>query len=203
MTTDERSKLLELLATHAYNYKPGGFVLASGKTSDEYLDCKMALSQPSASNPLGSLFLSYIDPRAVAVGGLTMGSDPIAINVSRASADSAHPVRWFSVRKDAKEHGKKKTIEGDVAPGQNVVVVDDVVTTGGSTIQAIEKCRAFGLEVVQVLVLVDREQDDGIQKIREAAGPNVDVVAMFKKSEVRREWDLRHLRQQPTLRATA
>jgi orotate phosphoribosyltransferase len=188
MATDERAKLLELLATHAYAYKPGGFVLVSGQVSDEYLDCKMALSHGEALNALGALFLSHADERAVAVGGLTMGSDPIAMLTSAASTSSKRSMRWFSVRKDAKEHGKKKVIEGDVTKGDPVIVVDDVATTGGSTIQAIEKCRAQGLNVVQVLVLVDREQG-GMDNIREAAGAGVAVKAMFTKTEVRQEWE--------------
>jgi orotate phosphoribosyltransferase len=184
----ERARLLSLLVTHAYAYKPEGFRLASGKISDEYLDCKMALSQPDALQPLGDLFLSHVDPGAVAIGGLTMGADPIAVNTSRSSAHVGRNLRWFAVRKDAKEYGKKKAIEGNVSAGESVVVVDDVVTTGGSTIQAIEKCREHGLRVVQVLVLVDREENDGLEKIREAAGPGVSVLAMFTKSEVRQAW---------------
>jgi orotate phosphoribosyltransferase len=191
MAPDDRGNLLEALAKYAYAYKIGGFTLSSGKVSDEYLDCKMALSHAEAVVSLGKLFLSHIDARAVAVGGLTMGSDPIAISTASASAFTKHPVRWFSVRKDAKEHGKKKLVEGDVSRGDNVVVVDDVVTTGGSTIQAINKCREHGLNVIQVLVLVDREDDGGIAKIREAAGPDVPVTAMFTKSQVRRKWDSR------------
>jgi orotate phosphoribosyltransferase len=183
-----RRKLLELLARYAYDFKPGGFTLVSGQKSDEYLDCKMALSRPEALPLTGALFLSHVDPTAVAVGGLTMGSDPIAISTAHVSA-GARPLRWFSVRKDAKEHGRKKVIEGDVRPGDGVVVVDDVVTTGGSTIQAIQKCRECGLRVVQVLVLVDREQDGGLNGIRDVAGADVPVRAMFTKSEVRQEWE--------------
>jgi orotate phosphoribosyltransferase len=184
---DDRSTLLNLLASHAYDYKPKGFTLTSGKVSDEYLDCKMALSHAEALPALGHLVVSKMDPRAVAIGGLTMGSDPIAISAACASA-SHRPVRWFSVRKDSKEHGRKKTVEGDVAKGECVVVVDDVATTGGSTIEAIEKCRSHGLQVVQVIVLVDREEG-GLTKIKDVAGTDVEVVAIFSKSEVRRQWD--------------
>lgn len=195
----DKHKLLELLAKHAYSYSESGFQLASGKISTEYLECRMALSQPEALGPLGRVFLSYIDSRVEAVGGLTMGADPIAIATSAASAEGKKgPLRWFSVRKDAKEHGKKKLIEGDVKAGTKVVVVDDVVTTGGSTVQAIQKCRDSQLKVVQVLVLVDREQDEGIAKIREAAGPDVPVKAMFTKTEVRAEWKALQTRSRKT-----
>jgi orotate phosphoribosyltransferase len=198
MASDDERKLLELLAEHAYAYSPGGFLLASGKVSDEYLDCRAALSHAEALPLVGRLFVSHVEPRADAIGGLTMGADPIAIATSAASA-GLRPVRWFSVRKDAKEHGKKKVVEGDVKSGDSVVVVDDVVTTGGSTIQAIEKCRETGLKVVQVLVLVDREQDGGLESIRVAAGAGVPVRAMFTKSEVRATWQAR----QPKIRASS
>jgi orotate phosphoribosyltransferase len=187
MSIDDRARLLELLATHAYDFKPGGFTLVSGKISDEYLDCKLALSRAEALPVLGTLMLAQVDPRAVAIGGLTMGSDPIAMSTSFASA-SGRRLRWFSVRKDAKEHGRKKTVEGSVSPGDRVVVVDDVATTGGSTIQAIEKSRAHGLDVVQVLVLVDREEG-GLQNVRNVSGPGIEVKALFTKGEVRAAWE--------------
>lgn len=188
MAPEDNRKLMELLVNYAYAYSDDGFQLASGRMSKEYLECRMALSQPQALAPLGRLFLSQVEPRAEAVGGLTMGADPIAIATSQASAAEARTLRWFSVRKDAKEHGKKKLIEGDVKKGTHVVIVDDVVTTGGSTVQAIEKCRDAEFNVVQVLVLVDREQDGGLQRIKDAAGPDVPVAAMFTLSEVRAEW---------------
>lgn len=193
-----RDKVLKLLAEFAYDFKPGGYRLASGIVSDEYLDCKEAISQPEAQQAVGDLFLAHLDPRAAAVGGLTMGADPIAINAARSGSTSGRPLRWFCVRKAAKEHGLKKTIEGAVRRGESVAVVDDVVTKGGSTIEAIQKCREYGLSVVQVLVLVDREQG-GLEAIKKEAGEGVDVRAIFTKAEVRSEWEARRR----TLRATA
>jgi orotate phosphoribosyltransferase len=184
----DRQTLLDLLARYAYQFRPEGFTLVSGRVSQEYLDCKMALSHAEALPPLGRLFAATLDPRAVAVGGLTMGADPIAIATSAASA-SGRAVRWFSVRKEAKEHGRKKLVEGDVPANAEVVVVDDVVTTGGSTIQAIQKCRESGLRVVQVLALVDREEDGGIARVQTEAGDGVPVRALFTKSDVRAAWD--------------
>lgn len=195
---DDRRNLLELLAKHAYDYSPGRYTLSSGKPSDEYLDCKNALSWPAALPSLGRLVVSYLAPDVVAVGGLTMGADPIAVSASLMSAGAERELRWFLVRKDAKLHGMKKTVEGNVKAGEHVAIVDDVVTTGGSTIDAIKKCREFGLLVEQVIVLVDREQDGGLQNIISEAGPDVPVKAMFTKSEVRREWE-----QRQTLRRIA
>lgn len=185
-----KRKLLELLAAHSYAYSEQEIVLSSGKKSHEYVNCKVALSRSEALPALGRTVLDELDPRAVAVGGLTMGADPIAIATAREAA-GVRPLRWFSVRKEPKGHGLRRTIEGDVPDGAPVVVVDDVVTTGGSTIQAIERCRAEGLQVIQVIVLVDREEEGGIDRIQSVAGPDVAVKVMFTKSEVRREWELR------------
>lgn len=188
MATDDQHKLLNLLATLAYDYQPGKYSLSSGKVSDEYIDCKRALSHCDALPSMGRMILSKIDPRVVAVGGLTMGADPVAFSAARESCGTARSLRWFSVRKEAKKHGRMKLIEGDLSNGDHVAVVDDVVTTGGSTIQAINKCAGEGLRVIQVIVLVDREEDDGMRKVEAAAGLGVQVVALFTKSEIHREW---------------
>lgn len=184
-----RAALLDELVRHAYQYSPEKpFLLVSGQYSDEYLDCKLALSQPAAMAALGRVFLAHLKRPVAAIGGLTMGSDPIAMSTSQASHGTARPLRWFTVRKEAKGHGQKKLVEGSVKPGESVVVVDDVCTTGGSTVKAIEAARDFGLNVVQVIVLVDREQSDGMANIQRAAGPDIEVSAVFTKSEVKRRW---------------
>jgi orotate phosphoribosyltransferase len=184
-----RSALLDELVRHAYQYSPEKpFLLVSGQYSDEYLDCKLALSQPAAMAALGNVFLAQLTAPVVAIGGLTMGSDPIAMSTSQASYGSPKPLRWFTVRKEAKGHGQKKLVEGSVKPGERVAVVDDVCTTGGSTVKAIEAARDFGLEVAQVIVLVDREQSDGMANIRRAAGDGVEVSAVFTKSQVKQRW---------------
>jgi len=185
---EHKRKLLELLGRHSYRYSEEELVLASGKKSHEYVNCKVALSRSEALPALGRTFLDELDPRAVAIGGLTMGADPIAIATALEAAGK-RPLRWFSVRKEPKTHGLRRTVEGDVPDGADVAVVDDVVTTGGSTVQAIEKCRAEGLRVIQVLVLVDREEEGGLERIRNAAGPEVAVRAMFTKGEVREQWE--------------
>jgi orotate phosphoribosyltransferase len=137
---------------------------------------------------LGKVFLAQLKAPVVAIGGLTMGSDPIAMSASQSSFGTERPLRWFTVRKEAKGHGQKKLVEGSVQPGEPVAVVDDVCTTGGSTVKAIEAAREFGLKVAQVIVLVDREQSDGIANIQRAAGPDVDVSSIFKKSDVKKRW---------------
>jgi len=184
-----RKTLLDELVRHAYQYSPEKpFLLVSGQYSDEYLDCKLALSQPTAMASLGKVFLAKLRPEVVAIGGLTMGSDPIAMSTSQVSFGGKQQLRWFTVRKEAKGHGQKKLVEGSVQPGEAVAVVDDVCTTGGSTVKAIEAVRDFGLRVAQVIVLVDRQQSDGIANIQRAAGEGIDVTAIFTKDEVKRRW---------------
>jgi orotate phosphoribosyltransferase len=200
---DARAELLEHLARIAYKFSPDEpFVLASGQTSDEYLDCKLALSHPRAMAALGQVFLSSLEPRVVAIGGLTMGSDPIAMSTCQASAGTPHEVRWFTVRKEPKGHGQKKLIEGFVAPNEWVAAVDDVVTSGESTIKAIKASREFGLRIAQVIVLVDREQMNGMARIREAAGADVAVSAVFTKTEIKERWGQLD-KNNETYRATA
>jgi orotate phosphoribosyltransferase len=187
--TDARSTLLEMLARHAYQYSSDRpFLLVSGQYSDEYLDCRLALSQSEGIALTGQVFLERLHMRVVALGGLTMGSDPIAMGTSCVSHRSQHPVRWFTVRKEAKAHGQRRLIEGQVETGECVAIVDDVVTSGSSTIRAIEACRECGLNLVQVLVLVDRQQSDGLANIQSAVGPSVDVSSIFTKEEVKRRW---------------
>ena len=186
---DARTVLLDHLAKYAYRFSPEKpFLLASGAYSDEYLDCKLALSHPEAMTALGAVFLATLQRAVVAIGGLTMGSDPIAMSTACASSTTDHPVRWFTVRKEAKEHGQKKLIEGSVADGEVVAVVDDVVTSGSSTIKAIDACRNAGLNIAQVIVLVDRQQADGIANIRRSAGEKIPVSAIFTKEEIKARW---------------
>ena len=186
---DARTALLDHLAKYAYQCSTEKkFLLASGAYSEEYLDCKLALSHPSAMTALGPVFLDQLQRGVRAIGGLTMGSDPIAMATACASDGTDRPVRWFTVRKEAKSHGQKKLIEGSVEPGEVVAVVDDVVTSGASTIKAIQACREGGLNIAQVIVLVDRQQADGMANIRLAAGENVPVWAIFNKAEIKARW---------------
>jgi orotate phosphoribosyltransferase len=186
---DARTQLIEYLARFAYKYsKEKPFLLASGAYSEEYLDCRLALSQPGAMVALGSVFLNNLKPGIMAIGGLTMGSDPIAMSTCMTSATGGRSVRWFTVRKEAKAHGQRKLVEGSVTAGELVAVVDDVVTSGSSTIKAIEACKAHGLRIAQVTVLVDRQQLDGLENIRKATGPGIDVSAICTKEEIKSRW---------------
>ncbi|HEU4747485.1 MAG TPA: orotate phosphoribosyltransferase [Gemmatimonadaceae bacterium] len=177
----DRSRLITLLATRST--RRGRFTLASGKTSDVYIDARLTTMSPDGLRLIGAIGLAAIqteDWRADAVGGLTLGADPIAYAISYASASSAKPLRAFTVRKQAKTHGTGQLIEGPFVPRDRVVVVEDVVTTGRSTLQAIDAVRGADGVVAGVLALVDREEG-GCEAI-EAAG--IRVVSLVRASEL-------------------
>lgn len=192
----DRSALLTLIAK--LSFRLGDFTLASGATSDYYIDCRTSTLDAEGGRLSGLVFAELIRqhaPSAEAVGGLTMGADPLVSNTASASAwwHLAHPasavVHGFLVRKALKAHGTGRQIEGYVRPGAHVVVVDDVCTTGGSTVIAIEAVQAAGMNVAAVLCLVDREQ--GGRHTIEAAAPGAPFVSVFTASDVRAE-KLRH-----------
>jgi len=118
------------------------------------------------------------------VGGLTFGADPIAVATAFASELQQQPIKAFSIRKTCKDHGIIRWIEGDLAPGERVAVIDDVATTGGSTIQAIERARSEKLEVVRVVILVDR-QEGGLENIRRYVD---DISAVVTRDELITHW---------------
>lgn len=182
----DRQRLRDQLVRHAYQYADEPrFTLASGRTSHYYVECKKVTTRRDAARSLARLFERYVPKSAHAVGGLTMGADPIAYAMRDLCKK---PLDAFMVRKAAKDHGRRRMIEGPVEPGMNVVIVDDVVTTGGSTITAVEECRKAGLNVVAVIVLVDREEDDGLARIKQTVGPDVPVNAVFTRSDLHARW---------------
>lgn len=185
-----RASLLGLIRRYSYRYDPeGGFQLVSGKTSRHYIDCKATTMRGDAAESLGALVAELVPSGVIAVGGLTMGADPIALAAASYSTRQGRALNAFSVRKEAKGHGLRKWIEGSVEPGSLVAVVDDVVTTGGSTILAMKRCREGDLRIAAVIVLVDRQEEHGIESIRREAGPETPVAAIFTLDDVRSEAD--------------
>jgi orotate phosphoribosyltransferase len=185
------SKLLDLLVRRSYLYRPERpFVLASGRTSPVYVDCRLTTTAAEAMPLIGRAFFERVVSATAgagvdAVGGLTLGADPIAAATAYYSTQTGSAVSWFSVRKEPKQHGTTRWIEGAVEPGARVAVVDDVVTTGGSTVTAIERCREFGLRVVAVVVLVDRDEGDGRARIERALAPEGGVFrAVFTRADL-------------------
>ncbi len=190
--TADRAALLSLIAT--LSFRLGDFTLASGAKSDYYIDCRITTLDAEGGRLSGLVFAELIRqhaPQAVAVGGLTMGADPLVSNTASATAwwQLEHPetpaVHGFLVRKAMKTHGTGRQIEGYVREGADVVVVDDVCTTGGSTITAIEAVQATGMKVAAVLCLVDREQ--GGRANIEAAIGSAPFVSVFTATDVRAE----------------
>jgi len=176
-----QASLLELLATRSA--KRGTFTLASGRQSSLYIDARLTTMSPDGLTLIGRLGLAAIRDagwRADAIGGLTLGADPIAYAISYASAATAEPLRAFTVRKEAKTHGTGRLIEGPFARGDRVVVIEDVITTGGSALKAIEAVRAAGGRVIGVLALVDRQE--GGREALERTG--VTVVSLARAAEI-------------------
>jgi orotate phosphoribosyltransferase len=189
-STENKTALLNLIAQ--LSFKLGDFTLASGAKSDYYIDCRTTTLHAEGGRLAGLAMYDLIRqhmPEAEAVGGLTMGADPLVSNTASASAWYAldHPgaklVQGFLVRKAEKTHGTGRKVEGFLKPGAKVVIVDDVCTTGGSTITAIESAREAGMIVVGVLCLVDREQG-GRANIEKIAAP-APFLSLFTANDVR------------------
>ena len=173
---DHHTRLLDLLAQRSA--KRGSFTLASGRQSDLYIDCRLTTMHPEGLSLIGPLGLAAIQRQgwaADAVGGLTLGADPVSYAIAYASQLAGTPIRAFTVRKEAKTHGTGKLIEGAFLAGDRVVVIEDVITTGGSALKAVTAIRAAGGVVLGVLAVVDREE--GGRQALEAEGLAVDALA--------------------------
>jgi orotate phosphoribosyltransferase len=178
-----RQQLVRLLAEKSFRL--GQFKLSSGGTSDYYIDCRTTTLDAKGSRLTGEVFFDEIRTRAWnarALGGLTMGADPIVVAVAVVSGQ----LDGFLVRKAEKQHGTGQRIEGFRQKGARVVIVDDVCTTGGSTVQAIEAAREFGFEVVGAMCLVEREEAEGRVRVEKAAA-GAPFVAIFTANDVRKE----------------
>ncbi|HEY0154860.1 MAG TPA: orotate phosphoribosyltransferase [Longimicrobium sp.] len=155
----DRERLVALLLERSF--RVGDFVLSSGARSRFYIDCRTTTTHAEGQAVVGRLGLAAVREaglRPDAIGGLTMGADPVAYAIAHASWIAGDPVNAFTVRKEPKAHGTGKRVEGCFAAGMRVVVVEDVITTGGSALKAIEAVEAEGGEVIAVLSLVDREE---------------------------------------------
>jgi orotate phosphoribosyltransferase len=199
MAGSAREQLLAMLAEKSFRL--GQFTLSSGGTSDYYIDCRLTTLDANGALLTGQTVLHEIesrDWRADAIGGLTMGADPIVVATSVISAQQGRPIHGFLVRKAEKGHGTGQRIEGFRQKPARVVIVDDVCTTGASTVQAIEAAREHGFEVVGVMCLVDRQESDGRANVEKAAAP-AQFVSLFTTSDVRAE----HVRQSEDMKAGA
>ena len=188
-----RQQLLALLARTSF--KLGQFKLSSGATSDYYIDCRTTTLHAEGGHLTGHSVLELLEENKIeaeAVGGLTMGADPIVSNVATASAwrTFQHPgaplLHGFLVRKAEKAHGTGRRIEGFCREGARVVIVDDVCTTGASTIAAIEAAKEAGMDVAAVVCIVEREEAQGRAAVESAAQP-APFLRLFTAKEVRAE----------------
>lgn len=196
MTPTAREQLLNLLATNSFRL--GDFTLSSGIKSDYYIDCRTTTLHARGAELTGRVFLDLFRQqgwRPQAVGGLTLGADPIVVATAVISAQAGTPIHGFLVRKSEKTHGMGRRIEGFQEKGTPVVIVDDVCTTGSSTIQAIEAAREFSFNIIGVACLVEREEAKGRPDVEKAAAPAA-FISVFTSSEVKAE-HLKALSSQP------
>src|SRR5271170_2734956 len=180
-----RQELLKLLAQKSFRL--GEFKLSSGATSDYYIDCRTTTLDARGSQLVGQVFLEEIREQGwepTAIGGLTMGADPIVVAVAVTSGT----LHGFLVRKSEKQHGTGQRIERFREKGARVIIVDDVCTTGSSTVQAIEAARDYGFDVVGAMCLVERQDAHGRQSVEKAAAP-ANFISIFTAADVRK----RHL----------
>jgi len=181
-----KQELIDILCRQSFKYtEEPSFKLVSGRMSRYYVNCKATTLSARGMYLVGHLMFNEIkDSPVSAVGGLTFGADPIAVATAFASEINAKPVNAFSIRKTRKDHGIIRWVEGDVQSGQPVVIIDDVATTGGSTIKAIERAQSEGLKVVKSVILVDR-QEGGLDNIRKHVD---DVTAIVTRDELLERW---------------
>lgn len=159
-TVYDKSLLISLIKQHALQL--GEFTLASGKTANFYLDCRKLTLTGEGANIIAAGMLAAIgDGLPDAVGGMAIGADPITAAVITCAWQQNKELRGFIVRKEAKAHGTGRQVEGPVQPGDRVIIVEDVVSTGGSSIRAIEYAREFGLKIDRVIAVVDRQMGGG------------------------------------------
>jgi orotate phosphoribosyltransferase len=185
MNSSAREQLLDLLAT--VSFRLGDFTLSSGAKSDYYIDCRTTTLHAQGAALTGRVFLDLFQQQgwqAAAVGGLTLGADPIVVATAVISSQAGAPVHGFLVRKAEKAHGMGRRIEGFQEKGARVVIVDDVCTTGSSTIQAIEAAREFGFNIVGVACLVERLEAKGRGAVEQAAAP-AKFISIFTSDDVK------------------
>ncbi len=184
-----KQELIRLLCEKSFQCRDEPvFKLVSGRRSRFYVNCKPTTLSPRGMYLAGHLvFESIGDLDVVGVGGMTFGADPIAVATAFVSELKKKPFKAFSIRKSKKDHGVVKWIEGDLNPGDPVVIIDDVATTGGSTIKAIERARSEGLKVLKAVVLVDR-QEGGLENIRRYVP---DVAAIVTREELTVQYKLK------------
>ncbi|HET57188.1 MAG TPA: orotate phosphoribosyltransferase [Deltaproteobacteria bacterium] len=187
---DARERLKAMVLERSFRYRDDPpFTLASGRTSPFYFNCKPTTLDPEGMNLIGNVLFDLLeDSQVTAAGGLTLGADPLANALSVISWQRGRSIKSFIVRKEAKEHGMKSAIEGNLQAGERVVILDDVITTGGSTIQAVERAREEGLMIDRVIAFIDREE--GGREAIEQFVPSVQAV--FTRTEIMENYGVKN-----------
>ncbi|QDV24033.1 orotate phosphoribosyltransferase [Aureliella helgolandensis] len=176
-TQYDRQRLIALIKEHALQF--GDFTLASGKKAKFYLDCRKLTLHPLGANQIGAGMLDLLaDELPDAIGGMAIGADPITAATITLAGQREQNLLGFIVRKEAKQHGTGRQVEGPVAAGMSVVIVEDVVTSGGSALKAVEAVREFGLKVDKILAVVDRLE--GGREAIEAAGLTLQTLVTVR-----------------------
>jgi len=177
-----KNRLIELIIEKAFKYsKKPIFKLVSGRMSNYYFNCKAVTLHPEGMYLIGNIILDLIkDLDVKGIGGLTLGADPISYAVAYTSYLKGKPIEAFVVRKSLKSHGTMLWIEGNIKRGDRVIIVEDVITTGKSTIEAINRAKEEGLEIIKVIALIDRQE--GGRDAVEATGYKLHTI--ITKDEV-------------------
>ncbi len=183
MDQDYKKALLDTLYTRSFKFDAEkGFTLASGQKSDVYIDCKKTVLSAEGLEGVGFTFFQELKLEPIdGIGGLTLGADPIAYATALISTMNGKPLDVFIVRKEPKKHGTQQWIETNLQPGAWVCIVEDVVTTGASTLLAVQRAREYGFQVRRVLALVDREEG-GKDRIQNEGKVKFD--ALFTKTDL-------------------
>jgi orotate phosphoribosyltransferase len=183
MSQDYKEHLLDVLYLRSFMYDPaGGFTLTSGKKSEFYIDAKKTVLSAEGLELTGFAYFQEIKLEPIdGIGGLTLGADPIAYSAALMSTINGKSLDAFVVRKEPKKHGTMQWIEGNLKPGAWVAIVDDVVTTGASTILAVKRAREAGFNVRKILALVDREEGGAENVLRETG---LKLETLFTKTDL-------------------
>jgi len=185
VTMENLKRLREIVLEKSFMYNEDSpFRLSSGLLSPFYFDCKKTTLDPEGSCLIGELLFEFVKQWPImGAGGLTLGADPLGGALMYAAWKHKRKINQFIVRKQLKSHGAIKWVEGNIQRGDSVVILDDVITTGNSVIEAIDHAREDGLNVFGVLVLVDRQEFDGMNKIKKLV-PNGSVTALINRTEI-------------------
>jgi orotate phosphoribosyltransferase len=179
---DHKAELIEFIKKHSFQRSDTPtFKLSSGNMSNFYFNLKKTTYSPLGQYLIGNLVFDKVKELGLkpkAIGGLTMGADPIATATAYTSQLRNQPIEAIVIRKEPKGHGTMSQIEGNVKPGDEVIIIDDVVTTGGSTIKAMEAAEKAGLKIIAVIILLDRGEFDGRQNIERLGSPVYSILTI-------------------------